>query len=63
MQNTYRILAEILTGRNHSVYMNIDGKVLSKCILKQTECDSVNWILLVQDKNQWWGLVNKVMNL
>jgi hypothetical protein len=25
--------------------------------------ESVDWIHLVQDRDQWWGLVNMVMNL
>jgi len=31
--------------------------------LTETGCDSVDWIYLIQDTDDWWTLVNKVMNL
>jgi hypothetical protein len=55
--------SENLKGRNHWEYMYIDGNILSKCILKQTGCESVDLNHMVQNKNQWWDLVNIVMNL
>jgi hypothetical protein len=30
--------------------------------LKKKERESVNWIHLAQDSDQWWALVNTVMN-
>jgi len=31
--------------------------------LKETGCEGVDWIWLAQDKEQWWALMNIVMNL
>jgi len=33
-----------------------------KMDLKKLECEDVNWILLVQDRNQWWAFENTVKN-
>jgi hypothetical protein len=34
-----------------------------KIDLRETEWDGVDWIELAQDRNQWRGVVNTVMNL
>jgi hypothetical protein len=31
--------------------------------LKETGCEGMDWIELVKDRDQWWALVNMVMNL
>jgi hypothetical protein len=31
--------------------------------LGEIECDGMDWIELTQDSDQWWALVNTVMNL
>jgi hypothetical protein len=31
--------------------------------LRETECGGVDWIHLAQNRDQWWALVNTVMNL
>jgi hypothetical protein len=31
--------------------------------LRETGCKGVNWIQLSQDRDQWWVLVNMVVNL
>jgi len=31
--------------------------------LKETECEDVDWIQMVQDKVQWQALMKKVMDL
>jgi hypothetical protein len=31
--------------------------------LKDIEWESVDWILPAQDRDQWWALVNMVMDL
>jgi hypothetical protein len=30
--------------------------------LREIEWEGVDWVCLVQDMDQWWALVNKVMN-
>jgi hypothetical protein len=34
-----------------------------KMDLREKGCNCIDWIDLVQDRDQWWALVNKVMNL
>jgi hypothetical protein len=34
-----------------------------KTDLKEIGCEGVDWIHLVQDRNQWQTLVNMIMNL
>jgi hypothetical protein len=31
--------------------------------LKKTEWEGMDWIQLAQDRDQWWVVVNTVMNL
>jgi len=31
--------------------------------LREKGCEVVDWIHLAQDKDQWWAVVNTVMNL
>jgi hypothetical protein len=31
--------------------------------LTEAECDSVDWIHLIQDTDEWWTLVSKMINL
>jgi hypothetical protein len=31
--------------------------------LRKIGCEDVNWIHLAQDRDEWWVLVNTVMNL
>jgi hypothetical protein len=31
--------------------------------VRETGWEGVDWIHLAQDRNQWWALVNTVMNL
>jgi hypothetical protein len=30
---------------------------------KEIECEGVDWIYLTQARDQWWALVNMIMNL
>jgi hypothetical protein len=34
-----------------------------KMDLREIRIDGVNWVLLAQNKVQWWAFVNLVMNL
>jgi hypothetical protein len=34
-----------------------------KIDLRETGWDGMDWIDLAQDRDQWWALVNTVMNL
>jgi hypothetical protein len=41
---------------------NIKMTTILKRILEKSVGDA-DWILLAQDRDQWWALVNTVMNL
>jgi hypothetical protein len=62
-RSVYKILVvepeekEPLGGPKHKEDDNI------KMNLKETGCKGVDWIHLVQDREQWRALVNKLMNL
>jgi hypothetical protein len=40
-----------------------DGRIILKRIFKQTGWDIKDWINLVQDRNQWWVVMQRVMNI
>jgi len=59
----YRVLVEKPEGKiphgrpRHRWEDNI------KMDLHEVGCRGMDWIMLVQDKDRWWALVNMVMNL
>jgi hypothetical protein len=55
--------SESLKGRDHLEDQGIDGRIILKYILKKTGWDGVDWLHLVQDRDQWQALVDTVMNL
>jgi hypothetical protein len=65
-------------GRDESAYRILVGKPHGSRLPRRTRCrwednigmdlremvwEGVNWIHLAQDRDQWWALVNTVMNL
>jgi hypothetical protein len=62
-RNAYRILVESSEGKRplgrprHRWVDNI------KLDLREIEWDGMDLINLTQDRDQWWALVNAVMNL
>jgi len=49
---------ENLMGRDHSEDLDIDGRIMLHGILGK----GVDWIHLAQNRDQWWDLVNTIMN-
>jgi hypothetical protein len=63
--------------RDKSAYKILDGKpegkkplgrpgrvkIILKWILRETGWEVVDWMHLIQDRDQWWAPVNTVMNL
>jgi len=43
--------------------LGISGRIKLEWILRETGWDGVEWIHMAQDMDQWWALVNMVMNL
>jgi hypothetical protein len=63
IRNAYKILIgtperKRPLGRPRNGWENI-----IKVHLKEIRCDGVDWINFVQDRVQWWALVNTVKNL
>jgi len=52
-----------LKGRDHSEDLGIDGKIMLEWILEKGGLECVDWMHLVQDRDQWRALVNTVINL
>jgi hypothetical protein len=52
-----------LEGRDHSEDIGVDGKVILQWIVGRLGWEGVYWIHLAQNRDQWWALVNRVMNL
>jgi hypothetical protein len=50
-------------GRDHSEDLGVDGEDNIRMNLKELEWEDTDWMHLTQDWDQWWVLVNAVMNL
>jgi hypothetical protein len=61
--NAYRILVGKPEGRRPLGRPRRSWVDNIKMDLRETEWDGMNWIDLSQDTDQWWALVNAVMNL
>jgi hypothetical protein len=49
--------------RDHLEYLDVSGWTILKIDLREIAWDSMGWIELAQDRDQWRALVNTVMNL
>jgi len=59
-----KFLSENLKGRDHSEELGVDGRII--CIimdLREIVWESVEWMHLAQERDQWRAVVNMVMNL
>jgi hypothetical protein len=54
--------SENVKVRDHSKDISIDGKVILEWILG-TGWESVKWVHLTQNKDQWRGFMNTIMCL
>jgi hypothetical protein len=54
---------ENLKGRNHLEYSSIDGEDSIRMDLREMGWEGVDCVHLAQDRDQWWDLVDTVMNL
>jgi hypothetical protein len=62
-RNAYRILVEIPEGKGPLGRPRRRWVDNTKMDLKEIGWDGMDWIDLAQDRDQWWALVNTVMNL
>jgi hypothetical protein len=57
----YNILAGKPEGKRSLKRLKLDGN--TGIGLREMRLEGVNWIYLYQDRDQWWALVNMVMNI
>jgi len=55
MRNKCKILVK---GRGRMGDLDVDGRVILKWLLKETGYEGMNWIQVIHNRVQWWGLVN-----
>jgi hypothetical protein len=50
-------------GTDHLEGLSIDGRILSKWILKTWNGEGMDWIHLAHNRDNWWVRVDTVMKL
>jgi hypothetical protein len=63
MRNAYIILVGKPEGKRPLVRSRHKWEVNIKMDIKETRWEGVDWMHLAQDRDQWWALVNMLMNL
>jgi hypothetical protein len=63
MRHAYNILVEIPEGKRQLGRPGLRWEDNIRMDLRETGSYVVGWMHLAQDRNQWWSLVNTVMNL
>jgi hypothetical protein len=54
---------ENLQGRDHLEDQGMGEMIILEWILGKIGWEGVGWIHMAQDRDQWWTVVNMVMNL
>jgi hypothetical protein len=60
MRNAHKIYFENLKGGDQLENLSVYGRIILEWILR-IRLESVSWIPLAQDTDQWWALMNTVM--
>jgi len=63
MRNTYKILVSKPEGRKPHRRPRHRWEDNIRMDLREIGWEVVDWMHLAQDRDQWWALVNMVMNL
>jgi hypothetical protein len=63
MRNAYRILVRKPEGKRPLGRPRYRWEDNILMVLRETRWEGVDWMDLPQDRDQWWDLVNTVMNL
>jgi hypothetical protein len=63
MKNAYNILVGKPEGNRPLGRPRCRWKVNIRMYLRDIWWKGVDWIYLAQDRDQWWALLNRVMNL
>jgi hypothetical protein len=43
--------------------LGVDGKIILRWTFRKWDVGGMDWIILVQERDRWWALVNAAMNL
>jgi hypothetical protein len=62
-RNAYSVLVEKAEGKRPLVRSRPRFVDNIKIYHREVGCSGVDWIDLVQDRNNWWNLVSTLMNL
>jgi hypothetical protein len=49
--------------RDHFEDQDVGGWIILQWIFREIGRGGMDWVNLPQDRNQWWALLNMVMNL
>ena len=52
-----------LRERDHCADPDVDGRIILRWIFRKWEVVCEDWMELAQDRDRWWALVSRVMNL
>ena len=52
-----------LRERNHLENLVVDWRIILKWMLIKVGWGDMYWIIMVQDRDRWWALVNVITNL
>jgi hypothetical protein len=63
IKNIYKIFIGIPEGKRQDGRPGHRWESNIRTDLRETRGEGVDWIHLAQDRDQWWALVNIVMNL
>jgi hypothetical protein len=63
MKRAYKIFIGKLEGKKPCETPKLRREHKNRMDLREIGWEGVNWIDLAQDRDQWWTLVNTVMNL
>jgi hypothetical protein len=62
MRNSYTVLVAKREGKTLLTRPRHSWEDNNQIAYKETECEGVDWDQLAQDRDQWWALVNTVIN-
>jgi len=62
MRSAYGVLEITINAGNYFDELRVHGRLIFKWIFKKSNVGT-DWIVLAQDRDRWWALLNTVMDL